>query len=477
MAVSAPIPSKQTALAELKKLTRQAEAPLPSNELPAALYNALLHHSGGIQKARRAANRPDPPYPKTWTEAKVLDELRRLHDSGVTIRFRDLELCGREDLVGAIRVEIGSIVRARRLARISDPPRAWSEQESWDEDRVIGEILDLARDRQPLAYSKAPSKLRNAAVRYFGGWDAALEAAGLDPDEHRLRRKPYDDEAMLARIRELAREYPEMTLGELHDHPDGLAIWRRFDSIEEAARQAGVEGWPIRKLRDAYSVDETVQALRARNRARKPLSKTRISTDDSRLNLGIQRHFRTMEAALTEAGLESKLPDTVRWSREEVLRQLEGRRDAGKPLHASAVPATLHAAAIKFFGSYMAAAKRFGAKPLKVNWTRETVLAELRRLASQNKTLSTSDVPNGVLKAARRFFGTWEEICAVARIEGLDHAPRGHWTRDRIIDTLRERVRNGQPVAGNSIGKALIAACWRQFGGLDDALRAASVER
>ena len=323
----------------------------------------------------------------------MLDELRRLHDTGLAIRYRDLELCGREDLVGAIRVEIGSIVRARRLARIPDPPRAWSEQEAWDEDRVIGEILELARDHQPLAYSKAPSKLRSAALRYFDSWDAALEAAGLDPDDHRLRRKPYDDEAMLARIRELAREYPEMTLGQLHDHPDGLAIWRRFDSIEDAARQAGVEGWPIRKNRDAYSVDETVQALKARNRARKPLSKTMISTDDSRLNLGIQRHFRTMEAALTEAGLESKLPDTVRWSREEVLRQLEERRDAGKPLNASAVPATLHAAAIKFFGSYMAAAKRFGAKPLKVNWTRETVLAELRRLAKKHKPLSTQRRP------------------------------------------------------------------------------------
>ena len=473
-------PSKRVALAALVKLTSKAGAPLASNELPHALYNSLLHHFGGIQRARRAAKLPDPPYPKRWTEADVITELRRLHDSGITIRFRDLELCGREDLVGAIRVEIGSIIRARRLARIPDPPRAWSEQEHWDEDRVVEDISDLAHLGEPLAFSKAPDRLVNAGVRYFGSWDAALEAAGLDPDEHRLRRKPYDEESMLARIRELARKHPTMTFGELHDLPDGQAMWRRFGSIDEAMRRAGLTSWPVRVNRDAYTTDETVAALKVRHRAGKPLTKTAISTEDSRLNLGIQRNFRTMEAALTAAGLESELPDTIRWSREEVLRQLEQRRDAGKPLHASAVQAdcaTLYAAAIKFFGSHMAVARRFGAEPRQINWTEKTALAELRRLAKKHRPLKSTDVPNGLLNASRRFFGTWEQICAAAGADGLDHVPRGYWTRERIIDELRKRARDGKPVAGTAIGKPLLAACWRQFGGLEAALSAADLRR
>ena len=335
------------------------------------------------------------------------------------------------------------------------------------------DISDLADRGEPLAFSKAPDRLVNAGVRYFGSWDAALEAAGLDPDEHRLRRKPYDDDSMLAKIRELARKHPEMTLGEIHALPDGQAIWRMFGSIEEAARRAGLTSWPVRVNRDAYSVEETVAALRTRHRAGKSMTKTAISTQDSRLTLGIQRNFRTMEAALTAAGLESELPDTIRWSREEVLRQLEQRRDDGKPLHASAVRedcATLYAAAIKFFGSYMGAARRFGAVPRQIKWTEKTALAALRRLAKKHRPFKSTDVPNGLLNASRRFFGSWQELCAAVGAEGIDHVPRGYWTRERIIDELRQRARTG---TGTAIGKPLLAACWRQFGGLDAALAAA----
>ena len=130
--MTAPHSSKRAALAELVELTRSAGAPLASNEIPGGLYNVLLHHFGGIHRARVASNLPDPPSPKRWSEAEVIAELRRFHESGVTIRVRDLELCGREDLVGAIRVEIGSIVRARRLARIPSRSRLAMERRRVD---------------------------------------------------------------------------------------------------------------------------------------------------------------------------------------------------------------------------------------------------------------------------------------------------------------------------------------------------------
>ena len=79
--------------------------------------------------------------------------------SGLTIRYRDLELAGREDLVGAIRTYIGSIVRARVLPNVPHPPRAPHVEERWDEDRVVEDILELHGAGEPLAYSKAPRSL------------------------------------------------------------------------------------------------------------------------------------------------------------------------------------------------------------------------------------------------------------------------------------------------------------------------------
>jgi hypothetical protein len=192
----------------------------------------------------------------------------------------------------------------RVLANVPHPPRAEGVRDSWDEDRVVEDIVDLHRAGESLAYSRAPSRLVNAAKRYFGSWDNALFAAGLDPDEIRLRRKPYSHEQMIERIRELAREQPAMNAGELHRHPDGLALLRRFGSIEAGLSAAGVIDWPVRLLHDAYTTDEVIAALRARHRNGKSLSKTALE-EDSRLCLGITRRFKTLGVALVAAGLRA----------------------------------------------------------------------------------------------------------------------------------------------------------------------------
>ncbi len=470
------ITKKEAAIAELVTLTRQAGKPVASDALPFTLYNSLLHHFGGIARARRAARLPDPPPgPRKWTTASVISELRRLHQTGLTIRFRDLERCGREDLVGAIRAHVGSIVRARVLAGIPHPPRALSFQEHWDEDRVVEEILELHERGQPLAYSKAPNKLVNAGVRYFESWDEALVAAGLDPDAIRLRRKPYDDAQLRARIRDLSRAQPAMTRGELSAHPDGQVLWRRYGSMETGLAAVGLTDWPQRVLRAASSEREVVAALRKRRREGKSLRKEALEKDP-RLQLGITRRFGSISAALVAAGLDDELPDTTRWTRDEIERVLQDRRDRGLRLDTTAIRDAhggLYPAAIREYGSYMAIARRFGAKPRQTTWTDDSARAALQRLARKHGVLKVTQVPTGLLRAGYRFWGTWEQICDATGVEHLDHQPRGHWTRDRIVDTLCARLHDGEQVTATALGSAISSAVWRQFGGLESALRVA----
>jgi hypothetical protein len=472
-----PPAAKRAALDELIRLTAEAGAPVPSHELPLHLYVDLLHHCGGIQKARRAAGLPDPAFPRRWNEAEVIEEIRRVYRSGITIRFFDLERAGREDLVGAIRTYVGSIVRARRLARVPHPPRRGFEVDFWDEDRVIEDILEIADAGGPLAYSKAPPKLVNAGSRYFGSWAGAIEAAGLDYEAIRLRRKPYDDAAMLERIRVLAAEHPEMTVGQLYGHADGQAIMRRFPSIEDAVKRAGVTGWPIRLIHDLPSKAEVIAALQTRHRQGAKLTKTAFEQEDQRLLNAIRRHFRTVERALKTAGLESEIPQFIRWTRAEVLKQLRRRRDAGLPLHASAVQddmSGLYPAAVKFFGTYMAAAARFGARPRQESWTPKRVLEELRTLAAGRGVVLTAEVPDSLLHACARYYGSLEKARRAAGLRGL----RGHrWSRDAIIADLKRRASRGQPITGNALGSSLMTACWRYFGSLDAALAAAGLSR
>jgi len=101
------------------------------------------------------------------------------------------------------------------------------------------------------------------------------------------------------------------------------------------------------------------------------------------------RAFGDRGLALEAAGLESDSPMQIQWTRQEVLRRLRLRRDRGLPLNAAAQRerSRMYEAACCFFGSYMAAARRFGAKPRQRSWPNEDVLKELRKLARGKQAL------------------------------------------------------------------------------------------
>src|SRR5207248_220461 len=125
----------------------------------------------------------------------------------------------------------------------------------------------------------APPKLVNAAQYYFGGWRDAVEAAGFDYARVRLVREPYQRAELLEMLRGLARKTPKMTLAELHDHTAAEAWKREFGSIEDAARAAGLEDWPVRLLRPLMSHDETIAAIHERLRAKQSLTSWDVECD------------------------------------------------------------------------------------------------------------------------------------------------------------------------------------------------------
>ena len=407
---------KQAALRKLVELN-QRQPGIPVQDIPMPVYVALLHHFGGIRRARYSAGLPDIPHPHKWTQADVIAEIKRVHREGVRIRYQDLEEAGRGDLVGAIGKHIGSIVRARNLARVPHPPYLLvGERESWDEDRVLEEILDRAATGQPLASSRVRNRLINAARRYFGAWQAAIEAADLDYAAIRMVRAPYDDDEILDTLRDLARRRPRMTLAEVAKHKIGCVISNRRWKLTDTIERAGLTKWPVRVSQDVMSKPELGRALRARHRAEKKLTMTAIRRDDSPLETAIRRHYASLEAALTDVGLASELVRT-KWTRARVLRELKQRRDLGLSLSPRAVEmecSSLYRTAIRLFGSYWGAATRFGAQRKIRRWTKEVVLTELQRHARREPMLKTASMPNPLRIACQRHFGGLAKARAAA---------------------------------------------------------------
>jgi hypothetical protein len=154
---------------QLRGLASKLDRPLGARDVPLAMWRAILHRFGSVAAARELAGLPGPPTNSRWSEDGVLDEIRRLARSGVTITFNGLRDAEREDVNGAIVMYFGSIVRARWLARVPHPPRQLGEWTKWDEERVVAEILARHEAGEPLASSKVPPKFIAAAVTSAAG--------------------------------------------------------------------------------------------------------------------------------------------------------------------------------------------------------------------------------------------------------------------------------------------------------------------
>src|SRR5437763_8132687 len=152
-----------------------------------------------MREARRTRARSAGP---PWSRERVIAELRRLRDAGMAITVAALTAAGHAPLVGAVYRYIGAFPQARRLAGIA-PER---HRERWNRKRAVAEIGRRHRAGLPLAHSRVPGPLREAAINHCGSWRAAIELAHLDYERVRLARAPWRDAEVIERLRESARD-------------------------------------------------------------------------------------------------------------------------------------------------------------------------------------------------------------------------------------------------------------------------------
>ncbi|MFN0249604.1 MAG: hypothetical protein ACKV2T_22155 [Kofleriaceae bacterium] len=181
--------AKERTLELLRGLGRGGHV-VKRKEIPHPLFLALRVHFGTLANARRAAGIAQLPRTRTWSAERVINEIRALHRDGVVIRVADIDDAGSDGLVYALYRYVGSMKRARRLARVPDPP--WRRfGDPWDEDRVIEEIKELHAAGESVAMIRVDRRLADAGRRFFGSWREAIEAAGLDYAKVRLVREAY----------------------------------------------------------------------------------------------------------------------------------------------------------------------------------------------------------------------------------------------------------------------------------------------
>lgn len=299
----------------------------------------------------------------------------------------------------------------------------------WTTIRVRGAILKDWKDGQDISWRSVFRRgklLAWAARRLFGSWERAVRSCGI----------PYQD----------VRAQHEWTTKEL------METLRRWDH----------EGLPIH-----------YQAVRARSNAL--------------LQAALAR-WGTWEKTVLAAGLA---PDRSRirrhWTSEKVKKSILKLGRWLPVRQAKRLDSGLHRAAVLHFGTWRSAVLSAGLpypehhSPRK--WPRERVLDEIRRRADQGMSLRATDIQRhcrGLGAAGQREFGTWPLAVRAAGVPYPKRQGGWKWPRERILRTIRDRVRHGLPVT-DRVMKAAFGGLWwagrREFGTWLNAVAAAEASR
>lgn len=413
------------------------------------LLQRLLTEFGDLARARKAAGLPPLDPIRKWTEERLIEEMRGVYRATGALTAKAIIQAGRHDLVGATQAH-GGLIRARRLAGLPEPvPVRRGRGEPWDAERVVSEILDRHARDESVAFSKVPSALTAAGARFFGSWQLAIEAAGLNYDEVRMVRAPYSREEVISLLQRLAKEQPRMLWGELYEHSAQGAMIRWFGSIPAAVQASDVVGWPL-VGQAQWSRDAVVRAVQVTQRRRARALASPVS-GAARLYVG------GATKARRAAGVQVlRRP----WDRERVISEL--RESALRRVKPSS---NLRAACLRLFGGMAAAREEAGVEARDLVWPRERILAALREHAARGEHV----VRGPLAEACYRHFGG---IRAARRAAGVADPSRVWWTRERVIEALQR-----EQATGKALGRSAQHAAFKLFGSTRAAREAAGIPR
>ena len=211
----------------------------------------------------------------------------------------------REDrgLHNAILRTFPSWDHALRAAGI-DPDRIHGHRR-WSRQAVIQRILELASQGRPLnagAVQKADATLASATLRWFRCWDDALDAAGIDPTRWSRRVPTWTPDRVIQAIHEIHSRGGPVSHAALRCNSVTRAATLLFGSWDAALRAAGLDPDEVRIYRKPWTPDEVMQEIQRKARMGEPLNARDVSPYSLRRRGRI--FFGSWDAALAAAGLD-----------------------------------------------------------------------------------------------------------------------------------------------------------------------------
>lgn len=275
----------------------------PARRKHPGLIPAATQHFGSWGKALQAAGIDSEAVAKRrrWTADRVIQTIHQLARQGIALNYCSVSRVD-SGVPGAARRAFGSWDNAL-LAAGYDPDTIRIQRGPWTAEELIALIQSRAAAGLPIgAYTVVPPSARMASQRLFGSWTAALRAAGVP--NPRADQPVWSKEVVLAAIRARLDDHQAINCMAVVTHASRLynAARRYFGSWEEALRAGGIDPASVRRTPPAWTPDSITAAIRRRAAAGLDMRVQR--RHPAALVRRARQFFGSWQQALDAAGVE-----------------------------------------------------------------------------------------------------------------------------------------------------------------------------
>lgn len=239
----------------LRAILEREAAGLPLNHAAVLREDRRLHADilrlFGCWDAAMQASGIDPAcvrLHRRWSRRAVIRRIMQLDEQGKPLNAHAVQKSEAVLPSAALR-HFASWDDALTAAGID--PLQWRRcVPDWTRERVIAAIHGIRDQGGKLNHAAVRrSSLSGAAVDLFGCWDAALRAAGLDPNQVRLYRRPWTPEAIVAEIQRKHKAGEALNAKDVSPNWIRRSARRLFGSWDSALAAAGLDPDRIKRNR------------------------------------------------------------------------------------------------------------------------------------------------------------------------------------------------------------------------------------
>ena len=329
------LPSREEIIYFLQSRHQRGESLVRLSQTDERYCRSMRNLFGNLHNALTAAGIPSQLRPR-WNKQSVIEAIRIHYMKGP-----DLSLVWRDDrpLFIAACNHFGNWKSAVKAAGIR-----LVIYEKWTKKHVL-EALQRTYHGQSI--DDVDQSIVRAAVRCFGGFYIALEAAGLD-----LPLGKWSKQRIIRRIQEYYVEGRRLGTSGFGDRLLAESAKRYFGTWREAVKAAGLESrMPLSLPKQSWSAEGVLEAIRSVAESGGKLSQAR---KDWRLYYFAMKHFSSWHNAVVAAGCKTTQRS---WTKDLVIHEIQERhrRDLAQARVIDKQGTALASAAKRYFGNWRAA--------------------------------------------------------------------------------------------------------------------------